>query len=189
MERFLFWIQVSHAFTSHKQSCFLTCEKSIYHLWEINLSRMRNQFITRDKKGSDVWLLDGTLSMHRPNSRDFTRNLQGICHIFHNLQQICNTYIRLYIIMIMHVCGRLADFSEKNPSVRARTRETLCKTWIINCELDFPHYTLYEKRARRDELRLNSCTFAELYLFNFLIFQLFNYLPAWHFVHLRLYRV
>ena len=77
-------------------------------------SHVRNQFITCEKKGSDEWRFDGTLFMHRPNSRDFTRNLPRICHIYHNLQQICHTYILLYIITIMHVCGRLADFSGKN---------------------------------------------------------------------------
>ncbi len=52
--------------------------------------------------------------MRRTNSRDFTRNLPRICHIFPNLQQICHTYIHLYFITIMYICGRLADFSGKN---------------------------------------------------------------------------
>ena len=119
-------------FTSLKQSCFLTSEKSIYHQWEINLSPVRNQFITSEKKGRDVWQLDGTLFMHRANSRDLIQNLPQICHIYHNLQQICHTYIHLYIITIMHFCGRLADFSGKNLCVRVRAKH-LCETWIMNC--------------------------------------------------------
>ena len=99
---------------------------------------MRIQFITHEKKGSDVWRFDGTLFMHRPNARDFTRNLLRICHISHNLQQICHTYIILYIKTIMHVCSRLADFLGKNSGdARIRNINAKLESFLSQALWDF----------------------------------------------------
>ncbi len=82
------------------------------------------------KKGSDVWEAGGTYFFPCRTPEALLKN----CHIFYNLQQICHTYIYLYIIAIRQLCGRLADFQGKNFCIE-RARELICKTRIIYSEL------------------------------------------------------
>ena len=112
-------------FTSHKQSCFLTCEKSICHQWEINLSPVRNQFITCEKKGGNSVYAQGELQRLYPKSATnlphFPQSATNLPHIYPPVYHNDNAFL-----------WQIGRFYRGKTYIYACAKH-LCETWIMNC--------------------------------------------------------